>query len=82
MQLHSVYIHVCVFWSPVCFRADNDTRKISALAEFYQQNTNMCLLMKENSSNKAKLWLFLDEPKSSTYAMVRFTAILMATVID
>ena len=52
------------------FRADNDIKTIAALSEFYERDTNISLLRSQIVSRKTKVWLFLDEPKSSKYAMV------------
>ena len=52
------------------YRAKNDMKTIFDLTQFYREETNLCLLSNNVLSIREKVWLFLDEPRSSVYAKV------------
>lgn len=62
--------------SPCCwealYRSEEDVSTMKKLIKNMKENTNTCLLLKEDVSLRQKIWLFLDEPSSSRAALVRF----------
>ena len=52
------------------YRAKDDMKTIFDLTKFYRENANLSLLSNKILSLREKMWLFLDEPRSSVHAKV------------
>ena len=75
---------VCLFdnYEHHChFRANNDCKTIKDLTEYYRRNTNLFLVNRARSI-RSKLWLILDEPRSSTFAKVGSTVLYFKTRLN
>ncbi|XP_053379838.1 potassium voltage-gated channel protein Shaw-like [Mercenaria mercenaria] len=76
--------------APCCWEAlygsEDDIETVNLLIKSFQQNSNLALMSQEKMDVRTRLWLFLDEPKSSRYALVWSVfisfVILAATLVD
>ena len=58
------------FFSYLYYRAKDDMKTIFDLTKFYREKANLTLLSNKILSLREKMWLFLDEPRSSVHAKV------------
>ena len=60
--------------APCCWEAlykcEEDVSTMQKLIENLKQSTNTCILLKLQHDFRQKIWLFLDEPNSSRFALV------------
>ncbi|KAL4240904.1 hypothetical protein ACF0H5_001686 [Mactra antiquata] len=69
--------------APCCWKAlykrDDDIKTVHKLMESYKRNASMRLILDYHSTWRKKLWLFLEDPYSSKFAMawVTFISILV-----
>jgi hypothetical protein len=65
--------------APCCwealYKSDEDRLTMQKLMKKFERNTNVFLTLRNGVSFKNRLWLFLDEPNSSKYALVIMPAV-------
>lgn len=71
-EISSHYVAPCC-WEAL-YRSEDDIATVNSLVECFQQSSNMSLMTQGSLDFRTKLWLFLDEPRSSRLALVRYVS--------
>lgn len=77
----SIFKEELEFWevpmsnvAPCCwealYKSDEDTSTMQKLMETFEKNTNVSIMQQNDKSFRNIVWLFLDEPRSSKFALV------------
>ena len=61
-------------------RAQADLEATATLSDYFKLNNNIQLMLLGNTSFRTRLWLLLEEPKSSKLAMVSYLYLKMSKV--
>ncbi|KAL4240906.1 hypothetical protein ACF0H5_001688 [Mactra antiquata] len=72
--------------APCCwealYKSDDDVKTVNKLMDNYKKNASIRLTLDNHCSYRKRLWLFLDDPKSSYFAMAWVTFISLLVIVS
>lgn len=75
-----------LYVAPCCYEAmykcEDDIATVKTLEERLQHHPHKCLMLQKKLNLRSKLWLFLDEPRSSRLAMVSLKYYMNRKVLE